>query len=124
MLHCPNAHFTIRGNSCSHNVSPCEPGRWCMTASAPASRRALAQRAVFSRTKGSRVPAIKRLGHELASDGYGAVGPLVGGLSVPDGAKPGAATMKPAVLARCVRSTAHWYYLGESHSGFAARDPT
>src|SRR5215475_6130893 len=59
MLHCPNAHATIRGNSSCQNASPCDPGRSFMTTSAPASRSASAQRAAFLRKNGSRVPATK-----------------------------------------------------------------
>ena len=42
MLHFPNAHATIRGNSSCQNTSPCDPGRSLMTTSAPASRSASA----------------------------------------------------------------------------------
>ena len=59
VLHCPNAHATMSGNSSRQNASPCDPTRSVMTTSAPAPRRAVAHRVAFSRKKGSDVPATR-----------------------------------------------------------------
>ena len=59
MLHRPNAHATISGNSSCQNASPCDPTRSVMTTSAPASRSASAHRVAFSRKNGSSVPATR-----------------------------------------------------------------
>ena len=59
MLHRPNAHATIRGNSARHIASSCPATRSVMTTSAPASRSASAHRFALSRKKGSSVPATR-----------------------------------------------------------------
>ena len=120
MLHCPNAHFTT-GEPGSHNVSACEPDRWCMTASAPASsRRALAQEEPCSRERRAR--GCRRSSVSVTSS------PLMewrrrsaGGRPLSPGwGQDGAATMKPAVLARCVRSTGRQPQSDRSASPFSA----
>ena len=59
MLHGPNAHATISGNSSRQNAPPCDPTRSVISTSAPASRSATAQRVAFSRKNGSSVPATR-----------------------------------------------------------------
>src|SRR4029077_16190878 len=59
VLHGPNAHATISGNSSRQNAPPCDPARSVITTSAPASRSATAHRVAFSRKNGSSVPATR-----------------------------------------------------------------
>lgn len=59
VLHCPNAHATISGNSSRQNASPCDPTRSVMTTSAPAPPSTCGQRDAFSWKNGSSVPATR-----------------------------------------------------------------
>ena len=65
VLHCPNAHATISGNSSRQNASPCDPTRSVMTTSAPAPA---GRSPTASRSRGRRAPTCRQRDKRAEAD--------------------------------------------------------